>query len=244
MNYYRRLKMHFLNYRSRILVILGVIILLILSVYGMMSLESYYRNITLAQMPISILLVIVNSLVFVYMYALVLRGGFTKMDKKNVNAKDVNIRFSDVIGIEEAKEESLEVVKLIKDHSRIKRIGGKIIKGILMIGPPGCGKTYLAKAIAAESGLPFLAMAASEFNEVFVGVGSSRVRSLFKKARSLAYGFGGCIIFIDELDAMGRRREFNQFGGSETNVTQNQLLVEMDGLGAEKVENNIVIGAT
>jgi len=244
MNYYRRLKMHFLNYRTRILVILGVIILLILSVYGMMSLESYYRNITLAQMPISILLVIVNSLVFVYMYALVLRGGFTKMDKKNVNAKDVNIRFSDVIGIEEAKEESLEVVKLIKDHSRIKRIGGKIIKGILMIGPPGCGKTYLAKAIAAESGLPFLAMAASEFNEVFVGVGSSRVRSLFKKARSLAYGFGGCIIFIDELDAMGRRREFNQFGGSETNVTQNQLLVEMDGLGAEKVENIIVIGAT
>src|SRR3989338_10245938 len=140
MNYYRRLKMHFLNYRTRILVILGVIILLILSVYGMMSLESYYRNITLAQMPISILLVIVNSLVFVYMYAMVLKGGFTKMDTKSVNGKEVNIRFSDVIGIDEAKEECWEVVQLIKDHAKLKRIGGKILRGILMVGPPGCGK--------------------------------------------------------------------------------------------------------
>ncbi len=243
MNYYRRIKMHFLNYRTMIFVSVGIILLIILSVYGMMSLESYYRNITLAQMPISILLVIVNSLVFVYMYALVLKGGFTKIEKKNVNAKDVNIRFSDVIGLDEAKEECLEVVELIKDHARLKKIGGKILRGILMVGPPGCGKTYLAKAIATEAGLPFLSMAASEFNEVFVGVGSSRVRSLFKKARSLAYGFGGCIIFIDELDAMGRRREFNQFGGSESNNTQNQLLVEMDGLTG-KAENVIVIGAT
>ncbi len=243
MNSYRRFKMHFLNYRTRIIVIGGIFALVVLSVYGMMSLESYYRNITLAQMPISILLVIVNSLVFVYMYAMVLQGGFTKMDKKSVNGKEVNIRFSDVIGIDEAKEECWEVVQLIKDHAKLKRIGGKILRGILMVGPPGCGKTYLAKAIATEAGLPFLSMAASEFNEVFVGVGSSRVRTLFKKARSLAYGFGGCIIFIDELDAMGRRREFNQFGGSESNNTQNQLLVEMDGLTG-KAENVIVIGAT
>src|SRR3989338_7631217 len=104
MNSYRRFKMHFLNYRTRIFVISGILVLIVLSVYGMMSLESYYRNITLAQMPISILLVIVNSLVFVYMYALVLRGGFTKIEKKNINAKDVNIKFSDVIGIDEAKE--------------------------------------------------------------------------------------------------------------------------------------------
>ena len=243
MNSYRRFKMHFLNYRTRIIVISGILALVVLSVYGMMSLESYYRNITLAQMPISILLVIVNSLVFVYMYAMVLKGGFTKMDTKSVNGKEVNIRFSDVIGIDEAKEECWEVVQLIKDHAKLKRIGGKILRGILMVGPPGCGKTYLAKAIATEAGLPFLSMAASEFNEVFVGVGSSRVRTLFKKARSLAYGFGGCIIFIDELDAMGRRREFNQFGGSESNNTQNQLLVEMDGLTG-KAENVIVIGAT
>ncbi len=243
MNFGRRMKMHFLNHRVKIFVTLGVLALIILSVYGMMSLESYYRNITLAQMPISILLVIVNSLVFVYMYALVLQGGFTKMDKKSVKAKDVSIKFSDVIGIDEAKEECWEVVQLIKDHAKLKRIGGKILRGILMIGPPGCGKTYLAKAIATEAGLPFLSMAASEFNEVFVGVGSSRVRGLFKKARSLAYGFGGCIIFIDELDAMGHKRTFNQFGGAESNNTQNQLLVEMDGLTG-KAENVIVIGAT
>lgn len=243
MNYHRRLKMHFLNHRAKIFITLGVIVLVILSIYGMMSLESYYRNITLAQMPISILLVMVNALIFVYLYVVVLRGGFTKLDKKDVNARDVNVRFTDVVGIDEAKEEAWEVVQLIKDHARLKKIGGKILRGILMVGPPGCGKTYLAKAIATEAGLPFLSMAASEFNEVFVGVGASRVRKLFSKARSLAYGFGGCIIFIDELDAMGRTRTFNQFGGSETNTTQNQLLVEMDGLGARQ-ENIVVIGAT
>lgn len=243
MNYYRRFKMHFLNYRAKIFIVLGVIALIILSVYGMMSLESYYRNITLAQMPISILLVMVNALIFVYLYVVVLRNGFTTMDKKSVKGREVDIHFSDVVGIDEAKEEAWEVVQLIKDHARLKKIGGKILRGILMIGPPGCGKTYLAKAIATEAGLPFISMAASEFNEVFVGVGASRVRKLFSKARSLSYGFGGCIIFIDEMDAMGRTRTFNQFGGAETNTTQNQLLVEMDGLG-ERQDNIIVIGAT
>lgn len=235
--------MSWMNHRGKILVSLGVVVLVILSIWGMMSLESFYRNITLAQMPISILLGMVHALVFVYMYQVVLRGGLAKMDRKNVKGKDVNVRFSDVVGIDEAKDEAWEVVTLIKDHARLKRIGGKILRGILMVGPPGCGKTYLAKAIATEAGLPFISMAASEFNEIFVGVGSSRVRQLFKKARSLAYGFGGCIVFIDELDAMGHKRTFNQFGGQETNTTQNQLLVEMDGLGA-RPENVIVIGAT
>ncbi len=243
MNAYRRFKMHFLNHRAKLFITIGVIALVILSIYGMMSLESYYRNITLAQMPISILLVMVNALVFVYMYVIILRDGFTKLDNKGVKAREVNVRFSDVVGIDEAKEEAWEVVQLITDHSRLKKIGGKILRGILMVGPPGCGKTYLAKAIATESGLPFLSMAASEFNEVFVGVGASRVRKLFSKARSLSYGFGGCIIFIDEMDALGRTRTFNQFGGAETNTTQNQLLVEMDGLGAHS-ENIVVIGAT
>lgn len=244
MNWKRRLKMHFLNHRVKIFIWAGVLLLVILSIWGLMSLESYYRNITLAQLPITILIGSVHALVFVYMYMVVLRGGFAKVDKKSIKAKDVNVRFSDVIGIDEAKEESWEVVQLIKDHARLKKIGGKILRGILMIGPPGCGKTYLAKAIATEAGLPFLSMAASEFVEVFVGVGSSRVRELFKKARSLAYGFGGCVVFIDELDAMGRNRVFNQFGGgSETNSTQNQLLVEMDGLTG-RGENIIVIGAT
>jgi cell division protease FtsH len=149
-----------------------------------------------------------------------------------------------VVGIDEAKEEAWEVVQLIKDHAKLKKIGGKILRGILMIGPPGCGKTYLAKAIATEAELPFLSMSGSEFVEVFVGVGASRVRKLFKKARSLAYGFGGCVVFVDELDAIGRNRVFNQFGGgSETNSTLNQVLVEMDGLDSG-AENVIVIGAT
>lgn len=239
----RRLRMHYLNHRVKLFITLGVLALIVLSVYGMMSLESYYRNITLAQMPISILHVLVNSVVFVYMYMMVLRGGMASIDKKNINAKDVNIRFTDVIGLEDVKEEALEVVSLIKDHARLKKIGGKIVRGILMIGPPGCGKTYIAKAMATEAGLPFLSMAASEFNEVFVGVGASRVRKLFATARSLAYGYGGCVIFIDELDALGHRRTFNQFGSGESNTTQNQLLVEMDGLTG-KTENIIVIGAT
>jgi len=239
----RRAQMYWMDHKVKIMIITGIIILLGAAVYGMYKLESFYRNITLASMPLQLLLGMVHAAVFVFMYQVVLRGGFTKTDKKDVKGKEVNVRFSDVVGIDEAKEEAWEVVELIKDHARLKKIGGKILRGILMLGPPGCGKTYLAKAMATEAGLPFLSMAASEFNEVFVGVGSSRVRQLFKKARTLAYGFGGCIIFIDELDAMGRKRTFNQFGGQESNNTQNQLLVEMDGLGS-KAENVIVIGAT
>lgn len=243
-NYYRRLKMHYLNHRAKILIAFAAVTLIGLAIWGMYSLESYYRNITLATMPLQMLMVAVNAIIFVYLYMIVLRGGFAKIEQKNVKGSDVNVRFGDVVGIDEAKEEAWEVVQLIKDHARIKQIGGRILRGILMIGPPGCGKTYLAKAIATEAGLPFLSMSASEFVEIFVGVGASRVRSLFKKARSLAYGFGGCIVFIDELDAMGRNRVFNQFGGgSETNSTQNQLLVEMDGLVSQQ-QNVIVIGAT
>lgn len=113
-----------------------------------------------------------------------------------------------------------------------------------MQGPPGCGKTFLAKAIATEANVPFLSMSASGFTEIFVGVGPSRVRKLFKQARSLAYGYGGCIIFIDELDAIGRHRLFSfGGGGEETNSTLNQLLVEMDGMQDSNYDI-IVIGAT
>ncbi len=243
-NYYRRLKMHYLNYRARILIIFAVLVLIVLAIWGLSSLESYYRNITLATMPIQMLFAAVNAVIFVYLYMSVFRGGFAKLDQKMVKASDVSVKLSDVVGIDEAKEEAWEVIQLIKDHARLKKIGGKILRGILMVGPPGCGKTYLAKAIATEAGMPFLPMSASEFVEIFVGVGASRVRKLFKKARSLAYGFGGCIIFVDELDAMGRNRVFNQFGGgSETNSTLNQLLVEMDGLSSQE-QSVIVIGAT
>jgi len=243
MNKWRRWKLFLMDHWVKAAIIFAALLLVILSVWGMASLESYYRNITLAQLPLQILMVIINSVIFVYMYMMVFRSGFSKLDKKNIKANQVNIKFSDVIGIDEAKDECWEVVELIKDHARLKKIGGRILRGILMMGPPGCGKTYLAKAIATEAGLPFLSMAASEFNEVFVGVGASRVRQLFKKAQRLAYGFGGCIVFIDELDAMGQRRTFNQFGSGEGNTTQNQLLVAMDGLG-DRSENIIVIGAT
>jgi len=243
MNKWRRWKLFLMDHWVKAAIIFASLLLVILSIWGMASLESYYRNITLAQLPLQILMVIINSVIFVYMYMMVFRSGFSKLDKKNIKAKEVQVKFSDVIGIDEAKDECWEVVQLIKDHARLKRIGGKILRGILMMGPPGCGKTYLAKAIATEAGLPFLSMAASEFNEIFVGVGASRVRQLFKKAQRLAYGFGGCIVFIDELDAMGQRRTFNQFGSGEGNTTQNQLLVAMDGLG-DRAENIVVIGAT
>ncbi|HNX68620.1 MAG TPA: AAA family ATPase [Candidatus Omnitrophota bacterium] len=243
MNKWRRWNLFWMDHWVKITILLGSIILFALSWWGMASLESYYRNITLAQLPINFLMMTVNAVVFAYVIVGIQGGALSKLDKNKVKSNTVNVKFSDVIGIDEAKDECWEVVQLIKDHARLKKIGGKILRGILMMGPPGCGKTYLAKAIATEAGLPFLTMAASEFNEIFVGVGASRVRKLFKKAASLAYGFGGCIVFIDELDAMGSRRTFSQFGSGEGNTTQNQLLVAMDGLG-EKSENIIVIGAT
>ncbi|HPW64572.1 MAG TPA: AAA family ATPase, partial [Candidatus Omnitrophota bacterium] len=244
MKSYRRWKLFWMDHWIKIAIVAASLILILLSIWGMASLESYYRNITLAQLPLQMIIMVINAVVFAYIYMVLFRGNLGNLEKKkNIAAKDVNVKFSDVIGIDEAKEECWEVVQLIKDHARLKKIGGKILRGILMMGPPGCGKTYLAKAIATEAGLPFLSMAASEFNEIFVGVGASRVRQLFKKAARMAYGFGGCIVFIDELDAMGHRRTFSQLGSGEGNTTQNQLLVAMDGLG-EKTENIVVIGAT
>ena len=241
---YRKLRMHFTEHWVKIVIGFTIIILIILSIWGMMSLESFYRNLTIAQMPISILLAGLNAGIFVFMYMIFLQGGFSKIKQTTVKGQNVNIHWEDVIGMEEAKQEAMEVVDLIKDRTKLLKIGGKILRGLLMVGPPGCGKTYLAKAIATEAGIPFISMSGSEFTEIFVGVGASRVRKLFKKARTLAYGHGACIIFIDELDAIGRQRSFSFMGGGqETNSTQNQLLVEMDGL-QEKEYNVIIIGAT
>ncbi len=250
----RKFRMYFKFNWTNYAIILVVYALVRLAIWGMMSLESFYMKLTLAQLPMQILLVGVNAAIFVYFYSTVLGRGFSKSGKKSsIKGEEVNVKWSDVIGMENVKAEAREVVELIKDRTRVKKIGGKILRGILMLGPPGCGKTYLAKAVATETGLPFLAMSGSEFVEVFVGVGASRVRELFKKARQLAYGNGGCIIFIDELDAIARKRVFSAFGGTEeTNSTQNQLLAEMDGLqeredksGELKSEQNIiVIGAT
>jgi len=239
----RVLKMYIRENKVKILIGFIVIALLILTVIGLASLESFYRKMTLATMPLQFLMAGIHAGIFVFMYLTFMRGGFAKLDKAPIKGKDVCISWGDVIGMHDAKQEALEVVQLMKDSANVQKMGGNVIKGLLMLGPPGCGKTYLAKAIATEAGLPFISMSGSEFVEVFVGVGASRVRKLFKKARDLAYGYGGCIIFIDEIDAIGRSRTFSFMGGQETNSTLNQVLAEMDGLKG-KEENIVVIGAT
>lgn len=238
-------KLMMLMKENKVKIIVGaiIVILLILSVVGLMSLESFYRKMTLATMPVQFLMSGIHAGIFVFMYLIFMRGGFAKLDKAPIKGKDVAISWNDVIGMFDAKQEAWEVVQLIKDRASVQTMGGSVIKGLLMLGPPGCGKTYLAKAISTEANMPFISMSGSEFVEVFVGVGAARVRKLFQKARSLAYGYGGCILFIDEIDAIGRSRTFSFMGGQETNSTLNQLLAEMDGLKG-KEENVVVIGAT
>ncbi len=239
----RRLRMYLRTYKTIIIVVCIVIILLILSVIGLMSLESFYRKMTIATMPVQFIMAGIHAGIFVFMYLTFMRGGFAKLDKAPIKGKDVSIRWDDVIGMYDAKQEAWEVVQLIKDRATVTKMGGSVVKGLLLLGPPGCGKTYIAKAVATEANMPFISMSGSEFVEVFVGVGASRVRKLFKKARDLAFGFGGCILFIDEIDAIGRSRSFSFMGGQETNSTLNQLLAEMDGLKG-KDDNIVVIGAT
>ena len=200
----------------------------------------YIISMNVASMPWMVL----NTVIFVGFLYLMQSGGLSALKKSKVDAAAVNIKFSDVIGLTEAKREAWEVVQLIKDRTRVKAIGGKILKGVLLVGPPGCGKTLLAKAVATEAGVPFISISGSEFVEVFVGVGASRVRKLFKQAKEYAQAHGSCIIFIDEIEVIGRKRVlYDAFGGgSETNSTQNQLLVEMDGL--ESGANVVVFAAT
>ena len=145
---------------------------------------------------------------------------------KTVEEGKVKTRFSDVAGVDEAKEELVEVVDFLKEPKKYTDIGGKIPKGVLLVGPPGTGKTLLARAVAGEAGVPFFSISGSDFVEMFVGVGASRVRDLFRQAREKA----PCIIFIDEIDALGKSR-MNGYGGGndEREQTLNQLLVEMDG---------------
>lgn len=164
-----------------------------------------------------------------------MRGGaggvmsFGKNKAQLVSEGDTGIKFSDVAGADEAKEELVEVVDFLKNSSRYDAIGGKVPKGVLLVGPPGTGKTMLAKAVAGEAGTPFFKMSGADFVELFVGVGAARVRDLFKEARKNA----PCIIFIDELDAIGKSRGPSITGNDEREQTLNQLLVEMDGFDSK-----------
>jgi len=164
---------------------------------------------------------------------------FGKTNARTFSAGQVNVKLADVAGVEEAKEEVAEIVDFLKDADRFRKVGGHIPRGVLMVGPPGTGKTLLAKAIAGEANVPFFFISGSDFVEMFVGVGAARVRDLFQEAKKTA----PCIVFIDEIDAVGRRRGSGVGGGNdEREQTLNQLLVEMDGF--EPSEGIIVIAAT
>ena len=164
---------------------------------------------------------------------------FGKSRAKLLNEDQTKVNFADVAGCDEAKEEVSELVEFLRDPSRFQKLGGKIPRGVLMVGPPGTGKTLLAKAIAGEAKVPFFSISGSDFVEMFVGVGASRVRDMFEQAKKHA----PCIIFIDEIDAVGRHRGSGMGGGhDEREQTLNQMLVEMDGF--EGGEGVIVIAAT
>ncbi|MFC4521550.1 ATP-dependent zinc metalloprotease FtsH [Cupriavidus pinatubonensis] len=169
-------------------------------------------------------------------------GGMMELGKSKAKVymqKETGVTFADVAGIDEAKEELAEIVNFLKDPQRYRRLGGKIPKGVLLLGAPGTGKTLLAKAVAGEAGVPFFSMSGSEFVEMFVGVGAARVRDLFNQAETKA----PCIIFIDELDALGKTRALGAVtGNDEREQTLNQLLVEMDGFDTNK--GVIIMAAT
>ena len=165
--------------------------------------------------------------------------GFGKSKAKLLTERQGRVTFDDVAGVDEAKEELQEIVEFLRDPQKFQRLGGRIPRGVLLVGPPGTGKTLLARAIAGEANVPFFTISGSDFVEMFVGVGASRVRDMFEQAKKNA----PCIIFIDEIDAVGRHRGAGLGGGNdEREQTLNQLLVEMDGFEAN--EGVILIAAT
>ncbi len=189
------------------------------------------------------------SFLWFFVYRSAAQGGgrilsFGKSRAQQITSNKTKITFNDVAGVDEAKEELKEVIEFLKDPKKFQKLGGKIPKGVLLMGPPGTGKTLLAKAVSGEAGVPFFNISGSDFVEMFVGVGASRVRDLFEQAKRAAKMSGkGCIIFIDEIDAVGRQR-FAGIGGGhdEREQTLNALLVEMDGFDTQ--EGVILIAAT
>jgi len=191
--------------------------------------------------------VLVIALLFIFFLSQAQGGGggggrmmnFGKSKAKMYDSQKKRVRFSDVAGADEEKQELIEIVDFLKDNKQFKQMGSRIPKGVLLVGPPGTGKTLLARAVAGEAGTPFFSISGSDFVEMFVGVGASRVRDLFENAKKNA----PCIIFIDEIDAVGRQRGAGVGGGhDEREQTLNQLLVEMDGFGEN--EGIIMIAAT
>jgi len=254
----QKLRVYIKLYWIRILLIavaslsfLAMIVVTIIGLYHFFTLESFYRKMTWSSVPLNIFLYLIVGSVsaiihtFIWLY-FVFGGGFARLGQKRTKAEETNIRWVDVVGMDYVKKEIWEVISLIKDRAKLRASGGHLIKGLLMVGPPGCGKTYLAKAIATETGLPFLSTVGSEFMGMIVGVGASKIKSIFKQARSLAELHGGCIIFIDEIDTIARPRAGFYGGtgiGMDYNATVNQLLAEMDGL-KHKETNVVIIGAT
>ncbi|MEL6181583.1 MAG: ATP-dependent zinc metalloprotease FtsH, partial [Myxococcota bacterium] len=201
--------------------------------------NSLWQQVLIYWLPLILLLFIF----FIFMRQI--QGGsgkamsFGKSKARLLNESQNKVTFEDVAGIQEAKEELQEIVEFLRDPKRFTKLGGRIPKGVLLMGPPGTGKTLLARAIAGEAGVPFYSISGSDFVEMFVGVGASRVRDLFEQGKKQA----PCIIFIDEIDAVGRHRGAGLGGGhDEREQTLNQLLVEMDGF--ESNEGVILIAAT
>ncbi|MCE5186751.1 MAG: ATP-dependent zinc metalloprotease FtsH [Planctomycetaceae bacterium] len=197
------------------------------------------------QLVVSLLpMILLVGLIYFFFLRNLKAGGGMLMNfgrsKHRVQGKGTRITFDNVAGIEEAKDEVAEIIEFLKNPKKFKKIGGRIPRGVLLVGPPGCGKTLLAKAIAGEADVPFFSIAGSDFVEMFVGVGASRVRDLFKQAKENS----PCIIFLDEIDAIGRKRGpgFVSGGHDEREQTLNAILVEMDGFDTD--DQVIVIAAT
>ena len=202
------------------------------------ELQQKPRNI-ISQIP-SYLFSILPTLIMVALFVMIfkIQGLGEKGQIYDETERKTKISFDDVAGLDEEKEELIEIVDFLKKPKKFIEMGAKIPRGVLLYGKPGTGKTLIAKAIAGEAGVPFISMSGSEFIEMFAGLGASRVRKLFDKARKMA----PCIVFIDEIDAIGSRRSANSGAETENNQTLNQLLVEMDGFSSE--ETIIVLAAT